>query len=580
MEVTLYKGCILNKSYSEVFRTSELLDTYLATLTKKTYTINPVNVSKSGFIKLLVNNDSDSFLYNYMKIDTGANTTPQMIVYAFIDSIYSENDVMVYEYDTDVWHTYSERNSISKWSLRKSLVTNTRRTISGEPLEKPLPYIFNPDTINIIAKVNDLIVSNYHLRFDVVLKIQLYKLTSGGEYEKIRFERYVALDWHYGTSSTVPTLDNISNILDDIIFEQSLDNWSITYWSGGQEIIEGAYFCNIVECFVLPIEWNIRQYVTNQNVIKCTGYRFDDLKPKILIQTLKHHSIEPQDGYLQEDCIISYGLWSNQINYEYDGVVKNIDVLLSLDADELHLYFRVNGVVTEITEQFKIMQDYKPQTPDVLAQREIARKQATIQGIVSTVEGATRVGLSLAGIPTIGGSSSGSKLLKGASKLAKFNQPEAKSIMQIGKTMNYGSELSGISKVGSGTISGISEMVDGISSIVFANKAKYLGFQSINNYSVAISNAYYGLCVLTITYDNNIRSKIPNYDESNKMIEEIGFNVDYVTDDLDIRHIQNEPIMVNPIKFSFVRVAGLSTELNNEIADILLNGTKIYYQQP
>lgn len=578
MEVTLYKGCMLNKSYSEVFRTSELLDTYLATLTKKTYTINPINVSKSGYIKLVVSNDSDSFLYNYMKIDTGENTVPRMIVYAFIDSIYSENEVMVYEYDTDVWHTYLERNSTSKWSLRKSLVTNTRRTISGEPLEKPLPYIFNPENADIEGSVDDVIIGSYHIRFNIILKIQLYRLTSGGEYEKMNFEGYVGLDNNYISDFRYkPTKADISNLIDDIVFRQSEDQWSMTL---GETII-GALYCRIVDFIVLPAEWHLTLDYSSYTIQSNGGYCYSPLKQSIEIKNLNSFIIEATDGFNEEDIKISYGIWSNQFNYEFDGVDKNSEIIVTLDGDELHLYFRVNGLITEITDQFRIYQDYQPQTPDVLAQREIARKQATIQGIVSTVDGAARVGLSLAGIPTISGSSSGSKLLKGADKLAKFNQPEAISISRIGKSMNYGSELAGISKVGSGSISGISEMVEGISSIIFANKAKYMSFQPTNNYSVAITNAYYGICILKITYDENtINDYIPNFNEVNKMIEEIGFNVDYVTDDLDIRHIQNETIMVNPIKFSFVRVAGLSTELNNEIADILLNGTKIYYELP
>ena len=594
MEITLYKGCMLNKSYTEVFRSKELLNTYLNGLTKLSFTINPVNVQKSGTIRLLQDiyllTQQNMFLYNYMKIDSGENTNPRMIVYAFIDRIYSQNEVMVYEYDTDVWHTY-----LGEWSLRKSIVSNSKRTIAGEPLEKPMSFIINPEYLKV--KSLDVYEEGDDSKYDIVVKILLYYLTSGGEYRRPTFEGYVRFYGNAGQSGYIMAHindDNISDYLNMVTNSQVAYRDPIIGGSGGNWKYEDDYgvlfsdlYCSVLEVYVIPKKWNIQRYFYPNRKIDYepfdtsgARYGFERFIPNIDLTTLKIYSLPAYDGSKQEDTILGYGIFTNQLNYEYDGIIKNLEVCFSMSEDDIAFYLRVNGRLVEINEQFSFYQDYKPQTPDVLAQREIARKTETIKGMVSFVQGAAQLGLSVAGIPTISGSKNAEKLFAGANKLSRFNQPEAQDVLRIGKGMNYGSELSGVSSALSGSVNGISSMIEGAAQIKFANEKKYMSFNPTNNNSNAILNAHYSICYTYVEYVSalQILVSIPNFIECLNYINEVGYNVDYVTDDLDIA--PNSDIMINPIKFSFVRLSGLSIELNNEIADILLNGTKIYYTQP
>lgn len=576
--ITLYHNCILTPQYTEVFRTKALLKSYLETLDTAfsgVLEIDNVYTTLNGTITIdtdVINYETD---FNYIRfqeyiVEEGENPMLAEEVYAFVDSFRIINGLLVINYTTDIWSTYAGR-----WSLRESLVTNSYRTIAGEPFEKPLPYIYNPSQITV-RSLETYANPDTDDRFDIVMKIQLYKLISGGniEYSKFKYEGYVVYQGKL-TSSGYNKLLNINTIndeLDDIVFEQQRGYWRM---HNEGTIDPDEYYCNITDLFVIPKSWNINNYVVtdadnNKITMPANSMIFYRLTPIVASTEIKYYSVTAEDGYNGGATIISYGIWSNQLKYDYDGINKHLQIHMCLDKDELHFYLRVNGVLTEITNQFKMLQDYEPVSPDVLAQREIARKQATIQGIVATVEGASQVALNVASAIATGGASE--TISEGANMLMKFNQ---KSLASRLSATNPATTQKGISQAG-GVVGGIGKMVNGISSIVFANKAKYLGFQPTNNETDAITNAYYGICTCVITYSATLmKNKIPNYEESNKAVREVGYNVDYITSNLDI--ISSSITTHNVVKFAFVRIVGLSGEICDIIADILTNGVKIWY---
>ena len=531
MKVILYKNCILNKKYDEVIRNNTVLENYLNTLTKKEINIDDTYIKLNGeliieFTKNDKINNVVAFDYNYIKL-VNNNDNDNTISYAFIDKIEFWNECVRIEYTMDVWSSM-----LDKWSLRKSLVVNSLKTISGEPFEKVLPYIGNGG--------NSIHPINYEDTLAVIFKMQLYELTSGGNNKPIKWEGYcVYISSENGTNFDMSIYyRSVPAFLDKIIPKQQNNFWKVQYidfYTGLEEIEENLY-CNIVETYVLPVSY-IKNSQTYAHFISTR--RIENGTDVFYIMPLFNKVIVDNKTIRPDDTIISYGLFTKQIKYNYNGCPLECSIVLSCNADDFHLYFYALNFAAEITKEFLATQDYEPTTPDVLAQREIARKQQTIQGMTGIMTGI------------------------------------ANNIIGQGKIL-IGGTLPGIGGAaltlsgGQDYINGIATVINSVEQIAAANAEKYVSNTPVNNDTSYLITALHGICVLKM-------GNIINTDESEKATLECGYKVSYFTDNLDI----NQDIVdYNSIKFNFIRVIGCSNEINEIISNILLNGTKIWYVIP
>lgn len=541
MQVKLYKKCILNKQYSEVFRNRGLIENYLSQLDNKTFIVDDIYIKLQGEIIVEfkadeISNNELAFDYNYIRFFANNNIT-----YAFIDRIEFWNECVKIYYTQDVWSS-----TVGKWNIRESFVSNSLRIIDGEPYSKILPYENNGDiNINYFTNQHDGTKT-----FSIIFKFQLYNLTSGGDYNPIVKEAYGVF------TNVIPSGNNLSQYEDDYY----IDRYSLTYWldyvarrmpQESWEYKGTKYYCRLVETYVIPCKWvdNIIQSATD--FVKYNNINYNNeycLLILPIVQTTVYEEIINAN-----DKIISIGIFSQQIPYKFDGIDKKINITMYCTADEFHLYMALNSNLVEITKCFVSTQDYEPTTPDVLAQREIAKQQQTVKGITGIISGAVQIGVGMATAVA------GGTLANSAGVASILGNTSAKITEAKGSAI----EAQGVG----GAVGGVMSMIEGVSNIGFANKEKYMSFNTANNDINVFFNAFYGLCYFEML-------NIVNENESDNATKECGYEVGYITKNIDINNDTNN---YNVLKFHFIRINGTTSEINEIISSILTNGVKIWY---
>ncbi len=542
MKIQLYSNCILSARYTEVFRTQALLDTYLATLDKpieQEIDIENVYTSLTGTITL----DIGTFVrtFNYIKFTdlTGNNSR---ITYAFVDSFSFVNGLLVINYTQDIWHTY-----IGMWSLRNSLLINTyvlppTALTGGHPYEMPISYVGNG-----VLDYNTDFVPTTSL-FSILFKVQLYELTSGGSGRGIIREFYSLMGKFDDANTLGYTYGNIMEKVRNLANSQlghsdGTGNAFIAVpptQQGGEWTLFGPYFIRIPEIYIIPYGWTLNFGKSTSELRIQAGmgnsafYARPITETAITVSNTNMYWACQNGTILPDKQILSYGFFTTQIPYSFDGMSHNWEVIAQLNNGDFHLYLKVNNITTEITAEFLHLTDYEIVTPDVLAQREIAKQQLTMKGIRGLINGGTNVASGVGGI--IAGAYTG----------------------------NVGAVIQGASNVGKG----VGDLAQGAMDIEMANKPKYKTFDTTNNNVSAFINAIYGFFTTSIRTGN-----ILNKDEADEFIAESGYKIHYFTNTLDINTIST----YNVVRFDFVRITGLSTEICEKIATILTDGVKIWY---
>lgn len=544
MQVKLYKKCILNKQYSEVFRNRTLIENYLSHLDNKTFIVDDVYIKLQGEIIVEfeageISNNELAFDYNYMRFAYNNNIT-----YAFIDRIEFWNECVKIYYTQDVWSS-----TVGKWNLRNSLMTSSLWVKQNVPYYKKVPYINNGE---IICRKLDKLNNQLNGVF-IVGKIQVYDIESGDDTKGILREEYGVLDamWLVDGNIEFRPLDNItvSRKLDQLMLAQQKKIW---YYIG--TLSETPVYARVVETYCVPAEFfndislyespptpNMYAGVNISYKIDGTVHSFYRLKVNTNFLKVAEYTIT------QNPRIMSVGTTSSQIPLSYNGVSRHLNVKLNITEDTLDIYLCVDNALISITQQFLFTQDYSIVDPSTLAQREIARKQQTWTGIANLVSGFVNT---ITGLETsiIGRSSMQPKLIN---DLTPKISPDP-----------YG-EIRGDQGMGNG----IGQMIRGATDIATANAKKYATSTGVNNDTTAIVNAFYSICIF-------IMDRIINIEDSNAIDNECGFDVDYIVNNID-PVIGSESF--NVVKFDFVRINGVSTEINEIITSILTNGVKIWY---
>ena len=100
MKITLYKNCILSARNTEVFRTQQLLETYLDTL-QKPYRGSDIQINNTyamirGTLQLDISNFNGDF--NYIRFEDIYNKK----WYAFVDSFSYVDTLLIIDYRQDI----------------------------------------------------------------------------------------------------------------------------------------------------------------------------------------------------------------------------------------------------------------------------------------------------------------------------------------------------------------------------------------------------------------------------------------------------------------------------------------------
>ena len=613
MKIQLYSNCILTERYTEVFRTQALLESYLATLDsplvqeidiEDTYTkivgtlcLDITQFSPDGET---VESEIKYKTFNYIKF-TDLASNNNRVSYAFVSSFSFANGLLVIDYVQDIWHTY-----LGTWSLRKSIISNTLwRMKTGYQSYLPFEPLFNGNNYSIEREVTGAIADT---DVCIVAKVQLYKL-SGGIPDRASFvegyyvidyanitglsQGYITVDNNYGRVIFGTTGENsnlFAGILEYIYQYQNSQQW-YPYTNRGFDTAN-HHSCEISKLYILPRKWitnnlssnkfNFERVVNNSFMFYQTndatevGYINNEHTTNTVGLVLTPVRISNSNFTIYNKTItkncknISIGFYTSQFKYEYIGRDHYVTITCSIGLDEFAIYLNYNGAKTEITELFEFTQDYQVITAETVAQREIARKIETMNGITGLI---SSIGQIAVGAATMGAGLPSIPYTTAESPRDVFGIP-------IPQTMHK-SPLD-VAKGNAGIAGGIASGINSITKIWGANASKYSPIHSLHNDSKAILNAQYGFIIYS---SNNI---LNNYELTNA-VKETGYQVQYITDNLDISDVSNfldktvldatgtDITDYNIVKFEFVRITGLSTSLCNAIAQILMDGVKIWY---
>lgn len=597
--VNLYKNCILTARNTEVFRTAELLETYLGTLDKPyTADIDIANVytTLSGDITIDATPLNGDF--NYIKFqEFDDNNQVKQTVYAFIDSFRIVNDLLVISYSTDIWHTY-----IGKWTLRDSVVGRSLwRFATDYTANLPVSPLFNGNKYDISRET---IPNSGIPKTDVciIAKLQFFKLSSGIPDRSTFTEQYYLIEninlslvnniIRYDTpTKAIFTTEGLNGLSFATNLEKLFQNQNANIWltakhndSTGDYIDPtDAKYCNIVKLYILPEYWVAKrsnyfdfQFIPNGHsfVMLDTPAQAEGKQFFAFSQLAKTNTdFEIYTKLINKDINnISIGFYTSLFKYDYIGRDTRISILASINPDEFSLYLCYNGTKTEITALFEFIQDYSVISAETVAQREIARKLDTVSGITGTIQGIAQVAI---GATTMGMGLPSIPYTTANSELDVFGIPIPSQRLTSPEKVAHG---------GGGIVGGISTAVNSIAKMWSANADKYAPIQSQHNYEMAIVNAQYGFIILRSTSTSMI-----NRIEVEKALRNIGYTVRYIVNTIDLSNISQEITHrlidlesnniddYNIIQFDFVRLTGLSTKICEMIAAILMNGVKIWY---
>ena len=126
MILTLYKNCILNEKYVDVYDTrindnTSPLNEYLNSLENITIEIDNVYIKDSGTIILPYETNINNVLfnafdYNYMKMESDDG---EITRYAFINRGELGNNVAIVEYTQDIWSNWSNKCKVERGIISK-----------------------------------------------------------------------------------------------------------------------------------------------------------------------------------------------------------------------------------------------------------------------------------------------------------------------------------------------------------------------------------------------------------------------------------------------------------------------------
>lgn len=557
MKVTLYKNCILNSHYTEVFRNKTLIDNYLDSITtenKMTIEIDNTYMKLRDTLVFYLNGTLfDMYNYNYMVCEN--DNKPDEKIYCFIQSVEIGNEACRVSYICDVWSTF-----IGKWSLRESLVSRSRKTKPNEFYELP----FLPVTNGTLFQSGESVEDNYA----IIIEFQVYNLVSSEGLKKgqknIR-ENYIGVFTSKEDLTSFTAFTDANGVIETVNKILSKQN-DMTF--SKTKIVEGQtfnlFYYDVLNCYVVPSSW------INLSILGSTIYSFNQFVASdplniILLKDNGGLSIVQSKNLLLEPYHFAIGFTSKYfpISYNANGLTYHIEI--ASNNNNFKIYFNTAQIgLKEVTECFRMELPFSTADAGTLAQQRIADNLQKVNGEINIANGITK---------TVSGAVNlyQSRGIAGGSGNEAFERA-------MGWDFSYANEReanpTGLASGASEAVSGLGGIYKGIAQIEAATAAKYVNTSAISNDTECFANAYYGVSKFALARGYN---EINNFSEFQKAIDETGYKVDYFVNDLDLGLGETAITDYNVVKFDFVRLIGISEEINNVISSILLNGVKIWY---
>ena len=544
MIIKLYKNCILTDAYSEVFdvyrkdaNAKTALDRYLATLEQKTIATPHTYVTNSGKISFDLNDENDTEFYdfNYMSITDEVNNFTR---FCFIDAVTVVNGIAVVSYIEDLWSNYAP-----SMQMRKSLLTRSRIIDYGS-YKIPFYSLGMEYQGNNQLKFTRLFdISNLQPEVNVVMQLQLYKLSEQGELsERVIYEAFLAHkqddvvynDWDISVAELF-----IQRLMQDSSSKKiSIGNIEFNYEIYNIILIPKEF--GIPVNTIAPSTTNTQTTIGNATAMLriisplATDTKLNITNTKTIACNFKQFKI----GSL----ITAYDIVQNGTNIE-------IKVGYQTDFYDFKLFIMFQNQIYDITSDFKIEVPISVQTADVTQQQSTAREVANLNAKLGIARGAMQITGGVAdvalGATQVNISSSWGKQLKGAGQIT-----------------------SGLTDIGGG----IMNIISSTKQLEIANRAMYVSNRGCKITGNSIIAAYYGIVIYEIQPDNEV--------EVQANIDNCGYVCNEIVDNLLSSITTGTTNKWNVMQFEYVNIYGKFTQrIADALRDILYAGFKIWYDE-
>lgn len=541
-KIRLYKNCILNNKYSEVFDNKNKIDgktiftSYLETLESSRLVVldNIKFPTFNGILSLesiSISNDiiQDNLCYNYMTMvyeinDNTIGLSHSKTYYYFIKDVSIKNDCYVFTYEIDIWHTFSPtmhtRNSV--------LCNKLNTTVNNKKLSKyylPIKYSDNVEFSYENIAVNS---PNEKEMVYILLNIQFYNTSEKGEISDRNCKTVILGEGveNYPASYGF-------NVAQDVIRKLIINTSSATALS-----LEGYSFYSITNIFLIPASLILYEFRTLNSI----GYI--DLDKKDTLGGSRQYMFDFHETIVKFETLtvkddfttIGIGFLNKIIPIKENGDKIKYTIKLYGDTVTFKFLVEIYGIVYDLTNC--LMVDYP-----------IAIEEGSTQQL-------NKINNNLAKYKTISGGI-------------------ADSISSLFSGVINGALTGNIAGIIGGGVSTVKNIYDTLvdysylnSDIFTANRADYTAVSS------GFLNGKIGFCRFSI---------VPSNDEKNnvmKIVNNVGYSCNEIVDDLfNYSDFVTQNIGYDCIKFLSVNVYGeFPQSIAERLSQILLKGIKIYFK--
>lgn len=541
-KIRLYKNCILNNKYSEVFDNKNKIDgktiftSYLETLESSRLVVldNIKFPTLKGILSLesiSVSNDiiQDNLCYNYMTMvyeinDDNISLSHSKTYYYFITDVSIKNDCYVFTYEIDIWHTFSPTMHIRNSVLCNKLNT----TVNNKKLSKyylPIKY-----SDNVEFSYENIAVSspNEKEMVYIVLNIQFYNTNEKGEINDRNCKTVIL-----GQGVENYPASYGFNVAQDVIRKLIINTSSATALS-----LEGYSFYSITNIYLIPASLILDEF---RGLISI-GYI--DLDKKDTLGGSRQYMFDFHETIVKFETLtakddfttIGIGFLNKIIPIKENGDKIKYTIKLYADTVTFKFLIEIYGIVYDLTNS--LMVDYP-----------IAIEEGNTQQL-------NKINNNLAKYKTISGGI-------------------ADSISSLFSGVINGALTGNIAGIIGGGVSTVKNVYDTIadysylnSDIFTSNRADYTAVSS------GFLNGKIGFCRFSI---------VPSNDEKNnvmKIVNNVGYSCNEIVDDLfNYSDFVTQDIGYDCVKFLSVNVYGeFPQSIAEGLSKILLKGIKIYFK--
>lgn len=572
MKLTLYKKCILNNSYTEVFNVKKMtekngqqmsvLDAYLTGLDKFEYENEFIYTEGAGSFQIELyplQNADDIYNYNYLKVeefDDNGNTVFKR--YCFIDSILKiTSDVVSVYYIEDVWSSYS-----GSMEIRDGVICNKLRN-PAVPYYLPIQYDGNKEpkftSFHYVEKENQR-------KFVFIMQLQLYDLKQQGDTNEREVRTVILVNGFDDIQDPKVYYTSNVEIINELIANQANSGYLVD--RGG---FDTSY--QIDNITILPEEmWNwdgsalydqygVRAYVKDNRNIALYNLHDDNVIGGFVKKYNTSAIVQASDFKP-----ISIGTLLHQFELTRNGADIDFSIQYKATPYDFKILLKVQNKIIDITNDFVLKIPFGTLSSEQNTQKQIERQMAIINGTFDVIEGTVKTGVQIAGAIMTGGMS----LVGGtiADKATTINNRYSKVDRQLTSEKISTQTVRRNQPSAMGIVGNVRQITNGVTELVYANKPKYSStygtFATSEGYLNALSGGIGLMCI-----------NPSNEDYIDNLLKRIGYTVFMTVTSYD--EVFNSSDKYDVVKMNTVMLYGsFPQEVNYELTEILKAGVRVF----